>query len=71
MYVSFPNPLKNVTKHVLSITHAFLLIHLNFIYTKMYVGHQGLFLTYLYVYVCAIISKDNSSKFLKSTNPHS
>ena len=31
----------------------------------MYVVHQGLFVTYLYVYVYDNISKDNNSKFPK------
>ena len=37
---------------------------------KIYVVHQGLFITYLYVYVYDNISKDNDSKFPKSPNPH-
>ena len=38
---------------------------------KIYVVHQGLFVTYLYVYVHDNIFKDNYSKFVKSPNPHS
>ena len=31
--------------------------------------HEGLFVTYLYVYVYDNISNDNNSKFPKSPNP--
>jgi len=45
----------------------------NTIYTKKNVSSQKrLFaITYLYVYVSDIISKDNNSKFLKSLKLHS
>ena len=56
----------------ISIHAFFLLFHLNLINTKKIgVVHQGLFVTYLYVYVYDNISTDNNSKFPKSPNPHS